>query len=140
MPFWLSNFLIGSARICQPFERLKIGLLRLDTVVTLRQRRRQALLPKRCSKTKSAMQLEGTDDRRVGHTLPGPVSFSGYFSAVSAALLRAGIRSVVAMTWSLYVSVGPAIPPAFYRRLFETGNVARKTLFRCGEAQKVRRR
>jgi hypothetical protein len=55
------------------------------------------------------------------------------FAAVSAALLRAGIRSVVAMAWSLYVSAGQQFLPAFYRRLFETGNVAQAT--RAGRQQ-----
>jgi tetratricopeptide (TPR) repeat protein len=55
------------------------------------------------------------------------------FATVSAALLQAGIRSVVAMAWSLYVSAGQQFLPAFYRRLFETGNVAQAT--RAGRQQ-----
>ena len=55
------------------------------------------------------------------------------FAAVSAALLQAGIRSVVAMAWSLYLSAGQQFLPAFYRRLFETGNVAQAT--RAGRQQ-----
>jgi hypothetical protein len=55
------------------------------------------------------------------------------FAAVSAALLQAGIRSVVAMAWRLYVSAGQQFLPAFYRRLFETGNVAQAT--RAGRQQ-----
>jgi tetratricopeptide (TPR) repeat protein len=55
------------------------------------------------------------------------------FAAVSAALLQAGIRSVVAMAWSLYVSAGQQFLPAFYRRLFESGNVAQAT--RAGRQQ-----
>jgi CHAT domain-containing protein len=55
------------------------------------------------------------------------------FAAVSAALLQAGIRSVVAMAWSLYVSAGQQFLPAFYRRLFESGNVVQAT--RAGRQQ-----
>ncbi|NLX07529.1 MAG: tetratricopeptide repeat protein [Phycisphaerae bacterium] len=46
------------------------------------------------------------------------------FAGVAAALLQAGIRSVVAMAYSLYVSAAQEFLPAFYRRLFEAGNVA----------------
>ena len=46
------------------------------------------------------------------------------FASVAASLLRAGIRSVVAMAYSLYVSGAEEFLPAFYRRLFETGNMA----------------
>ena len=43
------------------------------------------------------------------------------FASVATAL-RAGVRSVVAMAYSLYVSGGRVFLPAFYRRLFESGN------------------
>ena len=46
------------------------------------------------------------------------------FASVAASLLRAGIRSVVAMAYSLYVSGAEEFLPAFYRRVFETGNLA----------------
>ncbi len=46
------------------------------------------------------------------------------FASVAASLLRAGIRSVVAMAYSLYVSGAEEFLPAFYRRVFETGNMA----------------
>ncbi len=46
------------------------------------------------------------------------------FASVAAALLKAGIRSVVAMGHSLYVSGAQQFVPAFYRRLLETANVA----------------
>ena len=46
------------------------------------------------------------------------------FASVAASLLRAGIRSVVAMAYSLYVSGAEEFLPAFYRRLFETGKMA----------------
>ncbi|MGB5064724.1 MAG: CHAT domain-containing protein, partial [Candidatus Competibacter sp.] len=45
-------------------------------------------------------------------------------ASVAASLLRAGIRSVVAMAYSLYVSGAEEFLPAFYRRVFETGNLA----------------
>src|SRR5262249_51326702 len=40
---------------------------------------------------------------------------------VAAALLRAGMRSVTAMAYSLYVSGAQQFLPAFYKRLFEHG-------------------
>ena len=46
------------------------------------------------------------------------------FASVAAALLKAGIRSVVAMGYNLYVSGAQQFVPAFYRRLLETANVA----------------
>ena len=46
------------------------------------------------------------------------------FASVAAALLKAGIRSVVAMGHSLYVSGAQQFVPAFYRRLLETANPA----------------
>ena len=46
------------------------------------------------------------------------------FASVAASLLRAGVRSVAAMAYSLYVSGAEEFLPAFYRRLFETGNLA----------------
>jgi tetratricopeptide (TPR) repeat protein len=46
------------------------------------------------------------------------------FAAVSTALLQSGIRSVVAMAYSLYVSGAQVFLPAFYGRLFESGSVA----------------
>ncbi|MGH8477028.1 MAG: CHAT domain-containing protein, partial [Methylococcales bacterium] len=49
------------------------------------------------------------------------------FASVAASLLKAGIRSVVAMGYSLYVSGAQQFVPAFYRRLFESANVAEAT-------------
>lgn len=46
------------------------------------------------------------------------------FASVAASLLRAGIRSVVAMAYALYVSGAEEFLPAFYRRVFESGNLA----------------
>ena len=46
------------------------------------------------------------------------------FASVAAALLKSGIRSVVAMAYSLYVSGAQEFLPAFYRDLFRTGDVA----------------
>jgi hypothetical protein len=46
------------------------------------------------------------------------------FSSVAAALLRSGARSVVAMSYSLYVSGAQEFLPAFYRGLFGTGSMA----------------
>jgi tetratricopeptide (TPR) repeat protein len=49
------------------------------------------------------------------------------FASVAAALLRGGVRSVVAMAYSLYVSAAQVFLPTFYRRLFETGDIGRAT-------------
>lgn len=46
------------------------------------------------------------------------------FASVAAALVRAGVRSVVAMAYSLYVSGAQEFMPALYRRLFERGDLA----------------
>lgn len=46
------------------------------------------------------------------------------FASVAAALLKAGIRSVVAMGYNLYVSGAQQFVPAFYQRLLNSGNVA----------------
>ena len=45
-------------------------------------------------------------------------------SHVATALLQSGMRSVVAMAYSLYVSGAQVFLPEFYRRLFESGSVA----------------
>ncbi len=55
------------------------------------------------------------------------------FASVAAALLKAGVRSVVAMSHSLYVSGAQQMLPAFYNRLFETGSLAEAT--RAGRRQ-----
>ena len=46
------------------------------------------------------------------------------FASVAGALLKAGIRSVVAMGYNLYVSGAQRFVPAFYQRLIENGQVA----------------
>ena len=55
------------------------------------------------------------------------------FASVATALLRSGVRSVVAMAYSLYVSGGQQFLPVFYRRLFESGSMAAAT--RAGRHQ-----
>ncbi|MCP4130342.1 MAG: tetratricopeptide repeat protein [bacterium] len=47
------------------------------------------------------------------------------FAMVAASLLKAGIRSVTAMAYILYVSGARVFLPEFYRLLFATGNMAR---------------
>jgi len=49
------------------------------------------------------------------------------FASVAAGLLRAGIRSVVAMGYSVSVSGAQEFVPAFYQRLRESGNVGEAT-------------
>jgi len=49
------------------------------------------------------------------------------FASVAAALLKAGICSVVAMGYNLYVSAAQQFVPAFYDRLIESGEVAEAT-------------
>lgn len=46
------------------------------------------------------------------------------FASVSAALLKAGIHSVVAMGYNLYVSAAKQFVPAFYERLFDSNSVS----------------
>lgn len=46
------------------------------------------------------------------------------FASVAAGMLKAGVRSVVAMGYSLYVSGAKEFIPAFYERLFSTGKVS----------------
>jgi tetratricopeptide (TPR) repeat protein len=43
------------------------------------------------------------------------------FASVATSLLKAGIRNVVAMSHTLYVTAAQEFLPAFYERLFETG-------------------
>src|SRR5262249_9245991 len=49
------------------------------------------------------------------------------FASVAAALVKSGIRSVVAMAYSLYVSGAQEFLPAFYGELFRTGDQAQAT-------------
>ena len=60
------------------------------------------------------------------------------FASVAAALLRAGTRSVVAMSYALYVSGAQQFLPAFYRRLFERGSFAEAA--RAGRQQMFQER
>lgn len=46
------------------------------------------------------------------------------FASVALSLLRAGVRSVVAMNYSLWVSGARVFVPAFYQQLFKNGEVA----------------
>ena len=46
------------------------------------------------------------------------------FASVAAALQWSGVRSVVAMAYSLYVSGAQQFLPEFYQRLFESGQVS----------------
>jgi tetratricopeptide (TPR) repeat protein len=47
------------------------------------------------------------------------------FASVATALLRSGMRDVVAMAYTLYVSGAQHFLPAFYRGLFEEGSMAK---------------
>ncbi len=49
------------------------------------------------------------------------------YASVAAALMKAGIRSVVAMGHSLYVSGAEQFVPAFYQNLIKTGQVGEAT-------------
>ena len=46
------------------------------------------------------------------------------FATVATALFQSGMRSVVAMAYSLYVSGAQVFLPEFYQRLFESHSVA----------------
>ncbi len=52
------------------------------------------------------------------------VTSADAYSSVATSLLKGGVRSVVAMAYSLYVSGAQVFLPAFYGRLFEAGSVA----------------
>jgi len=58
------------------------------------------------------------------------------FASVAAGLLKAGVRSVVAMGYSLYVSGAREFIPAFYERLFSTGKVSEAV--RAGRGKMLR--
>ena len=60
------------------------------------------------------------------------------FASVAASMVKAGIRSVTAMGYSLYVSGAREFLPAFYRRLFEEGDVAKS--MRAGRQQMYAKR
>jgi len=64
-----------------------------------------------------AVVLNACQSARVDARAEGP------FASVATSLLRAGVRSVVAMAYSLYVGGAQKLLPAFYRRLFETGQL-----------------
>jgi tetratricopeptide (TPR) repeat protein len=49
------------------------------------------------------------------------------FAGVAGAILRSGVRSVVAMAYSLYVRAGQEFLPAFYEALFHAGSVSEAT-------------
>ncbi len=51
------------------------------------------------------------------------------FASVAASLIRAGVYSVVAMSYSLWVSGAKEFLPGFYRQLFKDGNVAEAVRF-----------
>ncbi|HEX8201566.1 MAG TPA: CHAT domain-containing protein, partial [Isosphaeraceae bacterium] len=55
------------------------------------------------------------------------------FASVAASLLRSGMRSVVAMAYSLFVSGAQQYLPAFYGRLFDEGSIAQAV--RAGRQQ-----
>ncbi len=55
------------------------------------------------------------------------------FASVASSLVQCGVRSVVAMAYSLYVSGAQTFLPDFYQRLFETGSVAQAV--RAGRQQ-----
>ncbi|MDE7267134.1 MAG: CHAT domain-containing protein [Lachnospiraceae bacterium] len=58
------------------------------------------------------------------------------FASVAAGLLKADVRSVVAMGYSLYVSGAKAFIPTFYERLFSTGRVSEAV--RAGRGRMLR--
>jgi tetratricopeptide (TPR) repeat protein len=59
------------------------------------------------------------------------------FASVATALLRSGVHSVIAMSYSLYVSAAREFLPAFYEKLFKSGDVAEAT--RAGRQAMVSR-
>ena len=57
------------------------------------------------------------------------------YASVATALLRSGVRSVVAMAYSVYVSAAQEFLPSFYLRLFQSGSFAEAS--RAGRQQLV---
>jgi tetratricopeptide (TPR) repeat protein len=55
------------------------------------------------------------------------------YASVAAALLKSGVRSVLAMAYSLYISAAQVFLPEFYRSLFENGSM--ETAVRAGRQQ-----
>ncbi|QDV35081.1 tetratricopeptide repeat protein [Tautonia plasticadhaerens] len=84
-----------------------------------------ALLLRECRIT--AVVMNACQSGMVDHQAADP------FASVAAAMLRAGVRSVVAMAYSLYVSGAQQFLPGFYRALFRTGDIAQAT--RAGRQQ-----
>jgi len=60
------------------------------------------------------------------------------FASVATALLKAGVRSITAMAYSLYVSAAQQLLPAFYERLFASGEFAEAV--RAGRQQMLAHR
>ena len=60
------------------------------------------------------------------------------FASVATSLVKSGIRSVVAMAYSLYVSGAQEFLPAFYGELFRTGKV--EIAVRAGRQQMVQQK
>ena len=59
------------------------------------------------------------------------------FASVAASLQRSGVRSVVAMAYSLYVSGAQQFLPDFYQRLFSSGSIGEAT--RAGRQKMLER-
>jgi len=73
---------------------------------------------------------DAQDPRRRAQRLPAAMVDDGAqsaFASVAASLLHAGVRSVVAMAYSLYVTGAQRFLPAFYETLFRTGSFASAT-------------
>ena len=51
------------------------------------------------------------------------------YASVATSLMRAGVRSVIAMSYSLWVSGARAFVTAFYEKMFAEGNIAEATRF-----------
>ena len=74
-----------------------------------------------------AVILNACQSGMIGNNVEDP------FASIATALLRSGIRSIVAMAYSLYVSGAQEFLPAFYGRLFENGSIAQAV--RAGRQQ-----
>ncbi|MDR3000769.1 MAG: tetratricopeptide repeat protein [Fibromonadaceae bacterium] len=88
-----------------------------------------------CNEKKKSVKTEKLSQLLAEHRIPIMIlnacqsamldeKANNAFASVAASLLQAGIRSVVAMSYSLYVSGAKVFVPDFYQRLFETGNMA----------------
>jgi CHAT domain-containing protein len=106
MPDSVSGFTFKGSKGCLVFEN-KDGKENVIQTEQLSALLREHAVP--------AVVLNACRSGMIDQTAQDP------FASVAAALLKSGVRSVVAMAYSLYVSAAQVFLPEFYRILFEDG-------------------